>query len=154
MQLLQNASTNHRSGLRARISDGSSILPDGLSIKVLLSPDILVRTGRGGGNFPQWKTKGYTDPEATDAGAATSARREGSAVSTTNSFTLVRADPACDTTGSHFHDKSIYIPKQRRSHAGCSCPTFGYGMATVSGYCPEPYQENSTFWTSVSLNSA
>lgn len=51
---------------------------------------------------------GYTDPEATDAGAATCARREGSAVSTTNSFTLVRADPACaNTTGRHFHDKRV-----------------------------------------------
>lgn len=32
--------------------------------------------------------------------------------------------------------------------------TFGYGTATVWGYCSDPYQENSTFWTSVSLNSA
>lgn len=27
-------------------------------------------------------------------------------------------------------------------------------MATVWGYCSDPYQENSTLWTSVLLNSA
>ena len=32
-------------------------------------------------------------------------------------------------------------------------PTFGYGKITVSGYCSDPNQENSTLWTSVSLNS-
>lgn len=52
-----------------------------------------------------------THLEATDAEAATCVRREGSAVSTTNSFTLVRADPACDdTTSRHVHGKA-YIPQ-------------------------------------------
>lgn len=52
-----------------------------------------------------------THLEATGAEAATCVRREGSAVSTTNSFTLVRADPACDdTTSRHVHGKA-YIPQ-------------------------------------------
>lgn len=49
--------------------------------------------------------------EATDAEAATCVRREGSAVSTTNSFTFVRADPACDdTTSRHVHGKA-HVPR-------------------------------------------
>lgn len=48
-----------------------------------------------------------THPDATDAGAATCARREGSAVSTTNSFTLVRDDPACDNITSRHHKPAI-----------------------------------------------
>lgn len=41
-----------------------------------------------------WRTEEYTDPEATEAGATTWVRRDGLVVSTTNSLTLVRGDPA------------------------------------------------------------
>lgn len=52
-----------------------------------------------------------THLEATDAEAATCARREGSAASTTNSFTLVRADPACDDKTSHHTHGKAYMPQ-------------------------------------------
>lgn len=48
----------------------------------------------------------YTDPPAMEAGGASCERRLGFDVSTTNSFTLVRFEPACNTNNFNHNEQS------------------------------------------------